>query len=53
MIIRIFTCSNCGHKLRFGRSYCGYCRKPTNMLNRTSTYVIGAVVLGGLVYVLV
>lgn len=31
---RPYSCSACGHKLRFGASNCGRCYEPTGLLNR-------------------
>lgn len=35
---RLFRCSNCGHRLRFGAPVCGKCYHPTPMANRRLTY---------------
>jgi hypothetical protein len=45
MAVRLFTCSNCGHKLRLGVDSCGYCRKSTPILNRSSVLAILAAVI--------
>lgn len=38
--MRIFECKNCGHKVRLGSSRCGYCYRPTPLLNRKVIWVL-------------
>lgn len=38
-VLRVFKCS-CGHYVRFGVKRCGYCWKPTSLINRTSFYFL-------------
>jgi predicted amidophosphoribosyltransferase len=33
--MRLFTCRECGHRVRYGGETCGFCWKPTPILNRT------------------
>ena len=43
---RLFRCSSCNHKVRFGAKRCGYCYQDTFFLNRKGTwYAISAKVL--------
>jgi hypothetical protein len=47
MAVRLFDCTWCGHRLRFGSKVCGSCFRPTPVYNRR----VFAVTLVGLVMV--
>lgn len=34
LLMRLFRCSQCHHKLRYGARVCSYCWQPTSLLNR-------------------
>ncbi|SFP28004.1 hypothetical protein [Tranquillimonas alkanivorans] len=36
---RIFTCDECGHKMRLRGAHCGYCYADKNRWQRPGTYV--------------
>lgn len=41
MAIRVFYCSVCGHKLRFGSSRCPVCGRVTPLANHYWPYALG------------
>jgi len=45
MALRIFTCENCGHNLRYGAQHCGKCWTQTPTKNRIWVPVVGGVLL--------
>ncbi len=40
LILRVFRCDICGHKLRFGTSRCSACTADTPVLNRKGLWYI-------------
>lgn len=45
MAVRLFFCSVCGHKLRFGASRCPVCGRVTPFGNHIWPYTAGVVIL--------
>ena len=45
MVIRIFTCQNCGHKMRMSGHSCGSCNETKKPYQRLYFYVVPAVLL--------
>jgi predicted amidophosphoribosyltransferase len=43
MALRVFTCENCGHQLRYGAQHCGKCWTQTPTKNHLWVPVVGAV----------
>lgn len=57
MALRVFTCHDCGHKMRFGGSYCGSCyaRKDTHqnpMVWAAVLFILIAVIIGLLLWLI-
>ncbi len=40
MVFRPFTCSDCGHKMRFRGDYCGKCYALKNTFQKPSTWYL-------------
>lgn len=46
MAIRVFRCSECGHKMRVTGEACGYCHAPKLVHQRLGVYLgIGAAIV--------
>ena len=45
MTFRPFSCTSCGHKMRFAGADCGRCHAPKTPIQRKSTYVIVIVLI--------
>jgi hypothetical protein len=41
MALRVFTCRECGHRMRYGARRCGNCYAPTPGSNRVRTLILG------------
>ncbi len=52
MALRLFSCSNCNHRLRFGQTKCSRCYSDTPMSNRWSVIILGALMILGVVIIL-
>ena len=48
MAIRVFRCSECGHKMRVAGAACGHCHTPKLLHQRLGLYVAGLGALLGL-----
>jgi hypothetical protein len=47
MVVRLFRCGWCGHRLRFGSRTCGSCHRPTPFYNRRAVIGIVAIAVAG------
>jgi len=48
VVLRVFRCENCDHRLRYGAKECGRCRTPTAAYNQYWVVWLGIVVVIGL-----
>jgi hypothetical protein len=53
MVVRLFECTKCGHKLRLGAENCGRCHEATPLKNRDYALGIAFLIAMALIFFVV